>query len=374
MEDSVLISGNNSIVHLKGYVIEQENILLLFEKRGPNCIDLIVAPNDSIKIDIGEEDALPVIFKKVVGSPATNERAEYFQRRTLLIKKRLSLLEQMQVYRSDSIQVQLREKYDKIESILRKEHIESLKNTKQPYIAWSQATTLNANDYGVDSVRKMRDEVMKRFPNYKRMESLRPDRKKPLPGSDRSRKIHARIIQIKEQKRTLIGKDTKKQPKSKEFAKERLEIEGRYAFWNIIVSDTTDTPVSLPLVTKKHILVSLWGTWCIPCIHELLFLNQLQVKYKELLTIYAISLDTDKMKWRKFIHTLDLNNLKHFSATDNKGYLYKNIERLNISTVPSNYLLSPDGEILSIDIPQKQLVHTLDSIMNTQPCKSSISQ
>lgn len=372
MEDSALISSNNNTVSLKGYVTEQENVSLLFEKRGPNCVDLIVSPNNNIRINIGEEDVIPVVCKKVVGSPATNERAEDFNRRTLLIAKRLALLEQMQVWKSDSIQAQIREEYEKNESIIRKDEVESLKNTQQPYIAWIKAITLNANDYGIDSVRKMKDEVIKRFPNYKRMETLQPDRKATPPGSNKSRKIHARIMQIKEQKRILIKKDIEKRLISKDTSKEELNINGRYAFWNITVNDTNNVPAVLPVTTRKFQFIDFWGTWCIPCIHELLFLNQLQIKYKECLSIYTISLDKDKKRWKKFIQTLDLDNLKHFSAIDKSGYLYKNIERLNITIVPSNYLLSPDGEILFIDIPRNQLVHTLDSIMGTHLFKPII--
>lgn len=100
--------------------------------------------------------------------------------------------------------------------------------------------------------------------------------------------------------------------------------------------------------------------------HELMFLNQLHDKYGNQLVIYNISLDKDKKKWKNTLQTLNLNNLYNFSAIDNAGNLHKNIERLNIETIPANYLLSPEGEILSIDITKKQLVHTLDSIFEIQ--------
>lgn len=304
IEDSALVSVNHRTVHLKGYIPEQEKVSLLFEKQGPGRVDIIATPNDTISISIGKEDMQNTVCKSVIGSPATNEEAIYFDRLSTLIKKRLSLLEKMQIYQSDSIQSEIKEEYEEIETELRRNEILSLKTTQHPYIAWVRSITLSTNDYGTDSVRRLKDEVLSRFPNYEKMERLKPD--------------------------------------------------------------LNDTPTTLPLSTGKYTFINFWASWCMPCMHELLFLNQLHDKYGNQLVIYNISLDKDKKKWKNTLQTLNLNNLYNFSAIDNAGNLHKNIKRLNIETIPANYLLSPEGEILSIDITKKQLVHTLDSIFEIQ--------
>lgn len=366
IEDSALVSVNHRTVHLKGYIPEQEKVSLLFEKQGPGRVDIIATPNDTISISIGKEDMQNTVCKSVIGSPATNEEAIYFDRLSTLIKKRLSLLEKMQIYQSDSIQSEIKEEYEEIETELRRNEILSLKTTQHPYIAWVRSITLSTNDYGTDSVRRLKDEVLSRFPNYEKMERLKPDRKKQPSSSEKSLNNQHRIQQIIEKKRELNNQKKNVEFKSKDIAKEKLQIQGRYALWNIKANNINDTPTTLPLSTGKYTFINFWASWCMPCMHELLFLNQLHDKYGNQLVIYNISLDKDKKKWKNTLQTLNLNNLYNFSAIDNAGNLHKNIERLNIETIPANYLLSPEGEILSIDITKKQLVHTLDSIFEIQ--------
>lgn len=142
-----------------------------------------------------------------------------------------------------------------------------------------------------------------------------------------------------------------------------LEITGRYALWNIEVSDTNDVTRQLPIQTEKYVFVNFWATWCVPCLLNLKFIDQLPEKYGEKLLIYNISLDNNKKKWKNTIQTLN-PKIYNLSGINSQGELYKSIERLHIETVPANYLIGPDGKILFVDISKKKLVHVLDSIFN----------
>lgn len=367
IEDSTQISVDCRTVCLQGYVPEQECVSLLFEKQGPGCVNMIATPGDTIFIHIGEEDMMNTVCKNVIGSSATNEEAIYFNQRSSLILERFSLLEQIQVCQSDSIQAQLIKKCENIEKEMRENEIQSLKNTQHPYIAWVRATTLSINSYGTDSVRKLKDETISRFPNYAKMERLYLNRKQMPSSSEKSLKNQERIRQIKRKKRELNNREKSiLPPMNKDISKENLQIDGRYALWDLQASDTNDIPVVLPLSTGKYVLIDFWASWCMPCMHNLLFLKQIHKQYKNYLTIYTISLDKDKKKWKSFIQKLGLNELNNFSALDNFDYLYPNIERLRIETIPANYLLSPNGEILFIDITQKQLIQTLNNILSQQ--------
>lgn len=363
MEDSAQLSANCRTVRLQGYVPEQEGVSLLFEKQGPGTVNMVATPGDTIYVNITEKDLMNTVCKSVRGSSATNEEAAYFNQRSSLILKRFSLLETIQVCQSDSIQVRLLKECEEIESEMRANEIQSLKSTRHPYIAWLRAITLSANDYGPDSVRTLKNETMARFPDYAKMERLQPDRKQQPPSSKMSLKNQARIRQIKERKREMNNRKKETNLLGKDMTKENLNINGRYALWNLQVSNRDNDSVVLPLSTGKYILIDFWASWCMPCVHNLLFLKQLYAKYKEQLTIYTISLDNDKKKWKAFLKTLKLDELNNFSALDDSGYLYQEIERLNIKNIPANYLLSPEGKILFIDIKQEQLMQTLDSLI-----------
>lgn len=142
-----------------------------------------------------------------------------------------------------------------------------------------------------------------------------------------------------------------------------LEVTGRYALWNIEVSDTNDVTRQLPIQTEKYVFVNFWATWCVPCLLNLKFIDQLPKKYGEKLLIYNISLDNNKKKWKNTIQTLN-PKIYNLSGINSQGELYKSIERLHIEAVPANYLIGPDGKILFVDISKKKLVHVLDSIFN----------
>lgn len=362
IEDSALLSPQDKTVHLYGFVPEQEMVSLLFEKQGPGEVDIVATPGDSISIHINDADWQNVVMKKVAGSPATNEEADYFNRRDSLLQQRFGLLEKMTVYQTDSSYQVLTAEIKEIEAKLRRNEIQSLKNTTYPYIAWLRAVLLSVNDYGEDSVKKMRAEVISRFPLYKKMWRLKPDRKRCPPSSEESRQNLARLSAIRAKKRVLKNQKKESRPVSLDMQNE-LEVTGRYALWNIEVSDTNDVTRQLPIQTEKYVFVNFWATWCVPCLLNLKFIDQLPEKYGEKLLIYNISLDNNKKKWKNTIQTLN-PKIYNLSGINSQGELYKSIERLHIETVPANYLIGPDGKILFVDISKKKLVHVLDSIFN----------
>ena len=362
IEDSALLSAQDKTVQLYGFIPEQESVSLLFEKQGPGKVDLIATPGDRIHIHINDTDLQNVVMKRVMGSPATNEEADYFNRRNSLLQLRFSLLEKAIIYQSDSSYQALNDEIKEIEEELKRNVIHSLKNTAHPYIAWERAVLLSVNDYGEDSVKRMRTEVMSRFPNYEKMWRLKPDRGKCPPGSDKSRQNQARIRQIKEQKR-LLKNGKEESVRISEEPQNGIKVTGRYALWNIEASDTNNVTRMLPVSTDRYVFVNFWATWCVSCLLNMNFIEQLPAKYGERLLIYNISLDNNKKKWKNFIQSSN-PEIYNLSGISNQGELYKSIERLNIEMVPANYLIGPDGKILFMDISKRKLVHALDSIFN----------
>ena len=92
----------------------------------------------------------------------------------------------------------------------------------------------------------------------------------------------------------------------------------------------------------KFTLVNFWFLNCSPCLEELPTLNKLQAKYRDMLTIVTLGLDT-KDEIQKFIktHPMDFINIPHAENICKKvfdmclGY-------------PKNYLVGPDGKIICV--------------------------
>jgi thiol-disulfide isomerase/thioredoxin len=92
----------------------------------------------------------------------------------------------------------------------------------------------------------------------------------------------------------------------------------------------------------KFTLVNFWFLNCSPCLEELPTLNKLQAKYRDMLTIVTLGLDT-KAEIQKFIktHPMDFINIP-----DAKNICKKVFDMC--LGYPKNYLVGPDGKIICV--------------------------
>lgn len=86
----------------------------------------------------------------------------------------------------------------------------------------------------------------------------------------------------------------------------------------------------------KHILLTVWGTWCPYCKEELPALKNLIDTYGEKFTNVAISFDKDKDKWKEYIAESDWDAI-HLN------------DPVRSSTFKSNYLMSGTNVYLLIN-------------------------
>jgi thiol-disulfide isomerase/thioredoxin len=87
------------------------------------------------------------------------------------------------------------------------------------------------------------------------------------------------------------------------------------------------------------ILINFWASWCLPCIKELPKLNNLKVKYRDKITIVAISIDSS-----------DFNEVKDFFINMNVKSLNFYMDHNNISYVASGALGVPTTLLLDSDL------------------------
>lgn len=61
--------------------------------------------------------------------------------------------------------------------------------------------------------------------------------------------------------------------------------------------------LSLKSLLGKTLLIDIWGTWCVPCIEEMPYLEKLQQKYSQREDIHIMSIACDKKadKWKTFL-------------------------------------------------------------------------
>jgi len=85
-----------------------------------------------------------------------------------------------------------------------------------------------------------------------------------------------------------------------------------------------------------NILITVWGTWCPYCKEELPYIKELVNKYESKLQVVAISLDSDKSKWKNYIKEHDWDGIHLIDSKRN-------------STLKSNYLIGGTNIHVLID-------------------------
>lgn len=116
----------------------------------------------------------------------------------------------------------------------------------------------------------------------------------------------------------------------------------------------------------KYVLVDLWASWCLPCIKEMPYLQQLMQKYSEDKIVF-ISISTDKeiSSW----HT----RLYEMHTGSNNNYLLLNAshtflaKQINLTTIPRFLIFDKEGKMINADAPwpsDPKLISIIDNYLN----------
>jgi len=112
----------------------------------------------------------------------------------------------------------------------------------------------------------------------------------------------------------------------------------------------------------RWVLLDFWATWCGPCCREIPYLKE---AYEALegggFEIYAVSIDSDTERWRRFVAENGLAWTNVISEGGAKGS--PAAARYGIRFIPSNFLISPDGTIAAKNVSGRHLRERLEKLM-----------
>lgn len=114
--------------------------------------------------------------------------------------------------------------------------------------------------------------------------------------------------------------------------------------------------ISLNAVDAKYILLNFWASWNEESINRNVELLDLYKKYHSKgFEIYQVSLDTKTENW---VRAINFDQLPWINVIDLNGRTSYYAKLYNVRTLPTSYLINPEGEIVSVNPSKKQLEST----------------
>lgn len=132
----------------------------------------------------------------------------------------------------------------------------------------------------------------------------------------------------------------------------------------IAFRNPNDSIIMLSSVRGKLVLVDFWASWCGPCRMENPYVVDVYQKFKDKkfkggngFTVYSVSLDGDKNKWKQAIEKDGL--VWPYHVSDLKVWGSEVVAKYDIKGIPANVLINENGIIVARDLREDALEKTL---------------
>ena len=129
------------------------------------------------------------------------------------------------------------------------------------------------------------------------------------------------------------------------------------------LADTLGKAVSLHDFKGHYVFVDFWASWCVPCRRENPNVLKAFNSYKEKnFTVISVSLDasTARKAWLKAIHE---DNLPWTQISGLNGFNSDAAQLYGIKSIPQNFLVDPDGKIVSFNLRGDKLINKLQELL-----------
>lgn len=365
LHDSLSIDSVNRIGTLHGSVPYEYAVHLMFARRGPGVVPVVVSNGDSITVHVGDEDdGFRLRYpRKTEGSPSMQEYVNYNLMQDSIDNLETKIRMQMQLVglpeaKKDSLQVI----YD---SLFREfEHNKEVfaMNAKYPYAAMGAAGSIYSNykwsptthTYKEEVVDSIMNSLLERFPDYPPIRALVNDSTLGDYMSAESFATHSIFWKRYSSRFYDSESDTIVRP---------LKV-GDY--FNIL---------GLNEYRGQYIYVDFWASWCQPCLMQMPNIKQAAQMFSEDLMVHLISIDKSGKEWWSAVKEHDLRNhlegenpyqTHNRRAYDQKGEMNADVRSLGIKTIPHNYLVDRSGRIIAKNISGAMLIDKMQQLLEKE--------
>lgn len=165
-------------------------------------------------------------------------------------------------------------------------------------------------------------------------------------------------------KRSELGKEFSKILSDRKVAYQ-IEEEGNLKIGSIApdfeLPQNDGTTLELKDFRGQYVLIDFWASWCLPCRQENPNVVNAYLEFKDRnFTVFGVSIDESKEDWVKAIEE---DHLTWPQVVDANGWQSKVAKLYNVNSIPSNFLVDPNGKIVARNLRGSELKRTLSEIL-----------
>ena len=365
LHDSLSIDSIHRIGTMHGKVPYEYAVNLMFARRGPGVVPVVVKNGDSIIVHVGDEDdGFRLRYpRRTEGSEAMKEYVGYQLMQDSLDNIRTKVRMQMQLVGLPEAKKDSLKKLD--DKLFREyEHNKEIfaMNAKYPYAAMGVGGNIYSNHkwsptthtYKEEIVDSIMNSLIKRFPDYPPIRALVNDSTLGNYMSAESFSINS--IFWKRYSNRFYDSET-------DSIVRPLKV-GDY--FNIL---------SLNQYRGQYLYVDFWASWCQPCLMQMPNIKQAAQMFSKDLMVYLISIDKSGKEWWSAVKEHDLRNhledehpymIHNIRAYDQKGNMNSDVRSLGIKTIPHNYLIDRSGRIIAKNISGAMLIDKMQQLLEKE--------
>jgi thiol-disulfide isomerase/thioredoxin len=127
-----------------------------------------------------------------------------------------------------------------------------------------------------------------------------------------------------------------------------------------------EKPIEIDTLQNKYIFLNIWASWCYSSKIQIPFIMKAYEKHKNdpEIEFINVAIDEDVKEWKQFIRNQELE-LKN-NLCDPLGKDAAILKRFGLDYIPANFLLDKQGNIITSNMKNEDVLYTIDSIIKNK--------